>query len=470
MEYGKIDAEIIAELKSLLGDDFVVARDERVNAYLYDEVELTYRPDAALDSIVVKPEDTEQVSGIMALADSHRIPVAVRGGGTGLAGGCTPIVQSIIISMERMNHIIEIDEQNMVAVLEAGVTLMDLLEELEKHDGLSFPVHPGDEGAQMGGMAVTNAGGARAVRHGVMRKHILGVEAVLPSGKVLELGGKLIKNNAGYNLTQLLLGSEGTLAVVTRVLLKIFPKDNFSATIVAPFGRIEDACKAVMDVLKSGSTPLAVEYMDKRLFVDTAKMLGLTWQAADGDADLLIMLSERTESQLLESVRSINEICRANGSGDCLYAGKRKEQDELLLIRSQHYELIKDEICDSFDMAVPVSKVPDFILGLKALTAEYATNTNIVGHIADGNVHNDILYVDGPDGLRIPPYAEELKRRMYRLCFSFGGTVTGEHGIGKIRTQELIDQKDPAELELMRGIKKVFDPKGIMNPGTVIEI
>ena len=298
MKYHLITSEVVDRLIQAVGEDFVITGRERTASYLYDEVEITYRPDAAVDSVVVKPADTQEVAAVMKIADALTVPVVVRGGATGLAGGCTPVVDSIIISTERMNHILEIDEENMVAVLEAGVTLMDLLEELEQHDGLSFPVHPGDEGAQMGGMAVTNAGGARAVRHGVMRKHILGVEAVLPNGEILELGGKLIKNNAGYNLTQLLLGSEGTLAIVTKVILKIFPKDKASATIVAPFETIRDACHAVTDILKSGYTPLAVEYMDKRLFVDTAKMLGLEWQAKDGSADLLIILSERTEQQL----------------------------------------------------------------------------------------------------------------------------------------------------------------------------
>ena len=467
MKYSKITNEVTARLVEAVGEDFVITGRERTASYLYDEVEITYRPDAALDSVVVKPADTEEVSAVMKIADAMNVPVVVRGGATGLAGGCTPVVDSIIISTERMNHILEIDEENMVAVLETGVTLMDLLEELEQHDGLSFPVHPGDEGAQMGGMAVTNAGGARAVRHGVMRKHILGVEAVLPSGEILELGGKLIKNNAGYNLTQLLLGSEGTLAIITKVILKIFPKDKASATIVAPFETIEDACHAVMDILKSGYTPLAVEYMDKRLFVDTAKMLGLTWQAKDGSADLLIILSERTEQQLYDAAAAINEICKANKALPCLFAGKEKEQEELLLVRSQHYELIKDEICDSFDMAVPVSHVSDFILKLKELVAEYHTGTNVIAHIADGNVHNDILYL--PDG-SIPDYADELKHRMYDLCYSYGGTVTGEHGIGKIRVEELREQKPAAELALMKGIKNVFDPKGIMNPGALFAV
>ena len=341
---------------------------------------------------------------------------------------------------------------------------MQLLEELEKYDNLSFPVHPGDEGAQMGGMAVTNAGGARAVRHGVMRKHIQGIEVVLPTGETLMLGGKLIKNNAGYNLCQLILGSEGTLAIITRVILKIYPKDNYSATMVAPFEKFEDAVSAVMDILRTGTMPLAVEYMDKALFTGTAEMLGLEWQAKEGEADLLIILSERSEELLFDAVKSINEICEKNHSLDTLLAEKKKEQDELLLIRSEHYSYIVDMICDSFDMAVPVSSIPAFISDLKALAAEYNTGTNIVAHIADGNVHNDIWYVEG----KTPDYAKELKEKMYKACFSYGGTITGEHGIGKIRTEDLKLQKSEKELELMRGIKKVFDPKGLLNPGTVI--
>ncbi|WP_324823161.1 FAD-binding oxidoreductase [Sinanaerobacter sp. ZZT-01] len=456
---------ILKALKDIVGEDYLLTKKELTASYLYDEVEEAYRPKANIDSIVIKPANSKEVAAVMKLANEWKIPVVVRGGATGLCGGCTPVEESFILTMERMNAILEIDRNNMVAVLEAGVTLMDLLEELDQSNDLSFPVHPGDEGAQMGGMAVTNAGGARAVRHGVMRKHIMGVEAVLPNGEILELGGKLVKNNAGYNLMQLLLGSEGTLAVITKIILKIYPKDRSSATIVAPFERFEDACQAVMDILQSGNIPLAVEYMDKHLFVGTAEMLGLEWQAKRGNADLLIILSEKNEERLYDACREINAICEKNNCYETLYAGKAKEQEELLLIRSQHYEYIKETICDSFDMAVPVSEIPAFISDLKRLVKEYDTSTNVIAHIADGNVHNDILYLK--DG-SIPPYAEELKQKMYDACFSYGGTITGEHGIGKIRTEDLTLQKSPVELELMKGIKKVFDPNHIMNPKTVL--
>ncbi|MDD6299927.1 FAD-binding oxidoreductase [Hornefia butyriciproducens] len=451
-------------LRTIVGRDFVLVNREQTAAYMYDEVEPEFRPPANIDSIVVKPSDTDEVSEIVRYAYEHDIPIVVRGGGTGLAGGCTPVVESIVISMERLNHIFEIDEKNMMAVLECGVTLMQLLEELEKHEGLGFPVHPGDEGAQMGGMAVTNAGGARAVRHGVMRKHIMGIEVVLPNGEILQLGGKLVKNNAGYNLCQLILGSEGTLAIVTKVILKLYPKENCSCTIVAPFEDFKDACNAVTDILHSGTIPLAVEYMDKKLFTGTAEMLGLRWQAKEGNSDLMIILSEKTEDRMFEAVETVQNICERHNCYETLIAEKKSEQDELLKIRSEHYSYIVDSICDSFDYAVPVSEIPNFIADLKHLAEEYHTGNNIVAHIADGNVHGDMWYVDG----KVPAYAEEYKKRMYDLVFHYGGTITGEHGIGKIRVDDLKLQKNETELNLMRGIKRVFDPKGILNPETVI--
>jgi glycolate oxidase len=463
--YGKITQKIVDELAGVAGEGGVLSGDA-VDSYLYDEVELTFRPEAAKGCVVVRPGSTEEVAAVMKIADRERIPVVVRGGGTGLTGACTPELQSIILSMERMNRICGIDEENMAAELEAGVTLMDLLDELDRHDGLSFPVHPGDEGAEIGGMVVTNAGGARAVRHGVMRKHILGLEAVLPDGRVLELGGRLLKDNAGYDLKQFFIGSEGTLGVVTKVLLRLYPQEKYQATIVAPFPKIEDACSAVMDIVRSGDPPLAVEYMDKKLFTGTAEMLGTEWQAKEGDADIIIILSEKTEERLFEAVRSVNDICEKHGSFDCLFAGRPEEQKEILDIRSQHYELIRDRICDSFDMCVPVASVPEFITGLKDIAHSFGTDTNIVGHIADGNVHNDIMYDE--DG-NIPPYAAKMKQNMYILCDSLGGTFTGEHGVGKIRRGELERFRGPAEMEMMHGIKKVFDPKMIMNPGNIFE-
>jgi len=459
-----MQAEIVKRMKEIVGKDWVITDISQKMRYLYDEVEHTVRPKAEEESIVVKPKTTEEISEIMKYAYENSITVVARGGGTGLCGGAIPTEKSIIVSLERLNKIYEIDKKNMMAVLGAGVTLFDLLEELDKHEGIGFPVHPGDEGAQIGGMAATNAGGARAVRHGIMRNHIKGIEVVLPDGEILELGGKLIKDNTGYNLMHLIIGSEGTLAIITKVILKIYPEDKNTATIAASFEDIKKASEAVMDILKSGVSPLAVEYQDKKLNLESAKSLGLKWPLNKGEADLMIILSEKSEEALFQACERTNEILKRFNSLEAVFAGKKQEQQDLLAIRSGSYEVIKDTIAHSFDMAVPPGSIPLFLKELAKLMEEYNTYTNITAHIADGNIHNDIILVDG----KMPDYAEELKNKMFQLCFSLGGTISGEHGIGKIRVEDLELQKKPRELELMRGIKKIFDPKLLLNPNTVL--
>ncbi|SHJ60659.1 glycolate oxidase [Dethiosulfatibacter aminovorans DSM 17477] len=457
-------SQIVEKLENIVGRDWIITDIDQKLGYLYDEVEKTLRPKADENSIVVKPANTEEVSEIISTANDNGINVVVRGGGTGLCGGAIPVKESIVISMERFNKVVEVDLNNMTVTLEAGVTLFDLIEELDKYDGIGFPVHPGDEGAQIGGMAVTNAGGARAVRHGIMRNHIKGLEVVLPNGNILNLGGKLLKDNAGYNLMHLIIGSEGTLAVITKVILKIYPEDKHVATIAAAFETIDNASNAVLEILRSGVSPLAVEYQDKHINLETAEHLGLNWPLETGNADLMIIISEKEEDMLYSSTRKINDICRKNGCTEAVFAGKKQEQADLLAIRSGGYEVIKDIIADSFDMCVPPASMPAFFEDLGRIMKEYNTTTNITAHIADGNVHNDTVLVDG----KIPEYAEEIKLKMYEACFKYGGTITGEHGIGKIRVEDLKLQKKEEELEIMKGIKAVFDPNSILNDGTVV--
>ncbi|QIB68906.1 FAD-binding oxidoreductase [Aminipila butyrica] len=459
------DADV-KNLTDIVGADWIITDLEQKSAYFYDEIERALRPVANEQSIVVKPKNTEELSAIMAYAYEQEIPVVIRGGGTGLCGGATPVVESLILSMERFKKIIQIDEDNMMAELEAGVTLRELLDELEGHKGIAFPVHPGDEGAQIGGMVTTNAGGARAVRHGIMRNHIKGLEVVLPDGEVLKLGGRLLKDNAGYSLMNLLTGSEGTLAAITKVILRLYPEDKYSATLAIAFADMDQASAAVLEIIKSGVSPLAVEYQDKKLNLETAAYLGLHWPLDEGEADLMIILSERSEAALYLACEQIEAICRKHQAVKAVYAGTKKEQAELLMIRSGSYEIIQELIAHNLDMAVPPARVPEFMRGLRKLAEKYGTRTNIVAHIADGNVHNDILLEDG----KIPAFTPDLLKEMYELCFQLGGTITGEHGVGKLRLADLKLQKNNRELELMKQIKKIFDPKGILNPGTVVQI
>lgn len=456
----------IKNLTDIVDEDWIVTEYDQKYPYFYDEIEPALRPVANENSIVAKPKNTEELSLLMQYANHHKIPTVVRGGGTGLCAGATPVVESIIISMERFKKIIEVDEKNMMVELEAGVTLRELLDELENHKGITFPVHPGDEGAQIGGMVATNAGGARAVRHGIMRNHIKGIEIVMPNGDVLSLGGRLLKDNAGYSIMNLIIGSEGTLAIITKVILRLYPEDKYSATIAVAFDDMANASNAVLEIIKSGVSPLAVEYQDKKLNLETAEYLGLHWPLEKGNADLMIILSEKSEEALYLACELINRICDEHEAIKAVFAGSKKEQSELLMIRSGSFEVIQDLIVHNLDMAVPPGSVPEFMNELRKLAQKYGTTTNIVAHIADGNVHNDILLQDG----QIPEYTEDLLKEMYRLCFGFGGTITGEHGVGKLRIEDIKLQKTGKELDLMRQIKQVFDPKGILNPGTVIQM
>ncbi len=461
-----MDKKTVDYLKDIVGENYVITELEQKFSYFYDETNYTGRPKANTDSIVVKPMHTIEISRIMKYANENNKIIVVRGGGTGLCGAAIPTKESIIISMERMNKVMEIDDKNMMAVLESGVTLARLLEELEKYNGICFPVHPGDESAHIGGMVATNAGGARAVRHGIIRNQIKGLEVVLPGGGVLNLGGKLLKDNSGYNIMNLIIGSEGTLAIITKVILRLYPEEHYSGTIAASFDNINDASSAVIEILKSGVSPLAVEYQDKHLYIKTAEYLGLHWPLDKGNADVIIILSEKSEEALYGDCEVIDSICDKYNANKAVFASTKQEQADLLTIRSASYDVLKDNIAHSFDMAVPPGDMPEFLGELCQLVDSYNTTTNIIAHIADGNVHNDIVMING----KVPEYAEELKEKMYRLCFKYGGTITGEHGIGKLRVKDLKLHKSSVEIELMKRIKKVFDPEGILNPGTVVEV
>lgn len=457
--------EIIEGLKQIIGEDWVLTSLDQTKGYLYDETEELMRPKAAEDSIVVKPSTTEEIAEIMKYANKELIPVVPRGGGTGLCGGAIPIETSIILSDERLSKIIEIDEDNLMATCEAGVTLADLLEKLKEYDNLFFPIHPGDEGAHIGGMVVENAGGAKAVRHGIMRNHVKGLEVVLPTGEIVNLGGKLIKNNSGLDLLHLMIGSEGILGIVTKATLKLYPEPKYSGTLLISFDNRRDAIGVVPKILQSGIIPLAIEYMERDIALESAAHIGEKWPAEEGSVDVIVMLSEDKEDDLYEKSEVIVELCEKHNAVYTMIAETAKEQRSILTVRSNVYTAVVHDAADALDMAVPVASIPDFMNDIFALADKYGARTPAVGHAGDGNIHNFIMLEKGER----PTYFDELKDAMYRTAVKYGGTITAEHGIGKTRVPNLAIQLSQKEIELIRGIKKVFDPNGILNPGTIID-
>lgn len=456
---------MIEKLKDIVGQRWVITDKEKMIDYLTDETAAPVKPKPASELILVKPANSHEVSRILKLANREKIPVFPRGGGTGLCGGAIPTENGIILSLERLKNI-EIDRDNLMAIAEAGVTLKELVEKVEG-EGLFFPPHPGDESAQVGGLVACNAGGSRAVKYGVMRSYVKGIEAVLPTGEVLKLGGELLKNNTGYDLMHLIIGSEGTLAVITRVILRLFPRVAASATMIVPYNNHHDAINSVPPILQSGFIPLAIEYMDRLSVEVSAENLGLEWPCKVGVAYLMLIVEGQSEEDVRSQCMNISEICARYNGLEPLIGITRKEQEKALKIRSNIYSALKrDLVADALDIAVPPASLGKLMDAIDRIAHKFNTIIPMVGHAGDGNLHPTLIknLAEGKRG-----NFKKAKREIYQEAFKLGGMMTGEHGLGKIRIADVDIFLDKKTLELMRGIKKVFDPNGILNPGCVIK-
>lgn len=459
-----MNEQVIIKMQELVGLDWVVTDTEKVKSYCEDETEKAMKPKVCTDCVVVKPSTAEEIQEIMKYANENKLTVVARGGGTSLSGAAVTIMPSIIISMERMNKIIEVDEISLTVECEAGVTLLQLVELFNKHESLYFPIHPGDEGAQVGGLVVMNAGGVRAVRYGVMRDQVKELEVVLPTGEVVHLGGKIIKNNAGLDLKNLIIGSEGILGIVTKATLEIKPKDKHIGSLLVSFNDEIDAVKSVAEIFKSGIKPLAIEYMEKSAILKAAKDIGLTWPSQNGNVDLYFIVSERKEDDLYEMYEIIVGICEENNAIDSFVAESTKDQRNLLDIRSHVYPSMHAEVVDAIDASIPIKNLANYTNNIAKISKKYNVEISTIGHIGDGNMHNSILN----KGAVKPNNYDELVDEIFALVIECEGSLTGEHGIGKVRNDKMKYQFSEVEMRLMKDIKKVFDPNNILNPGTAI--
>jgi len=453
--------ELVKELALIVGEDWITLEEERILGYLYDQTPDPMKPEPSKDVIVVKPKNAEEVSKILLVANKCRVPVFPRGGGTGLAAACMPTMSGIILSLERMNKI-SIDKDNLMAEAEAGATLGDLIKAADEA-GLFFPLHPGDEGAHIGGLIACNAGGVRAVRTGVMRNYVKGIEVVLPTGEILCLGGKLVKNNAGYDLMQLIIGSEGTLGIITKAWIRLQPRPQASATIIIPFEDKRKALEFVPKIFQMGVFPLAIEYMEKELVDQTAEILGMSWPCKEGKYHLMLILSETSEEALLTECEKLMDLCEKVGVLEPIIAERREEQAKILKIRSEIYSALKNELIDILDTTVPPSKMVDLIESVNKLAKKYETYIPAFGHAGDGNLH---LHIMRKEGWGRDDY-DRLRDEIYEKTIQLGGTITGEHGIGYVRRECFKKFVDRKALELMKEIKRIFDPNNILNPDKI---
>jgi len=469
----KLSHEILQRLAAIVGPEDVISDREKIEDYSHDEFSL--RDIRRYPDVVVRPERTEEVAAVMRLAVGARIPVTPRGGATGLCGGCVPLHGGIVLTLERMNRVIEIDLDNQMAVVEAGVRLGDFSRVVEEA-GLSFPPHPGDESAMIGGLIATNAGGSRAVKYGVIRNYVRGLEVVLPGGEVIRLGGKLVKSSTGYSLLNLLIGSEGTLGIITRAVIQLLPAAPLCRSLVVPFDDVDGAVETVPLLMWRKIVPMAVEFIEQDVLRITEEYLDRRWPTSAGRTCLLIILDAPGEAEMDRLSQAVAEVCLEKGALDVFIADTPKKQDMVLEIRSKIYEAIKPLTVEILDISVPRAEIPGHVRRVREVSRKYGIWLPTFGHAADGNVHTHIMRARYAEGKMIPVPEEEwrdkvekVREELYADAKARGGVLSGEHGIGLVKKPFLSLVLDDAQLELMRGIKRLFDPHGILNPGKIFD-
>ncbi|HPW18410.1 MAG TPA: FAD-linked oxidase C-terminal domain-containing protein [Candidatus Aminicenantes bacterium] len=469
----KITPAVRAAIEAAVGAPHVFDDPEKAADYGHDEFSL---PEIArVPDLVVRPGATEEVAAVLRLANEHGVPVTPRGGATGLCGGCVPVHGGIVLSLERMDRVLEVDADNQMAVTEAGVRLSDFVRAVEAA-GLYFPPHPGDESAMMGGLVATNAGGSRAVKYGTIRNYVRGLELVTAAGDVLRLGGKLEKSSTGYNLMHLVVGSEGTLGVVTKVVLHLKARPGLLRSLVVPFEALEPALETVPLIMKRGIVPLAVEFLEVEPIAITEEHIGKTWPTKLGKTHLLVILDAPTEEEIDRLSQATAEVCCGKGAIDVFIADTPSKQDDVLAIRSKIYDAIKAGTVEVLDIAVPRAEVAGHVRFVREVAAKYDIWLPTFGHAADGNVHTHIMKVRCEAGRMAPvpesvwrPKTEAVRTELFRDCRARGGVISGEHGIGLVKKPYLPLVLDERQIALMRAIRRAFDPRGIMNPGKVFD-
>ncbi|RTY93447.1 FAD-binding oxidoreductase [Flavobacterium sp. GT3R68] len=465
MSYNELNTAVIAQLEQIVGSSFIFLDQETRNHYGHDETEDYVFPPA----VVLKPGTPEEISAIMRIASENKIPVTPIGGRTGLSGGALSIHQGIGLSMERFNKILHIDEQNLQVTVEPAV-ITQVLRESVAEKGLFYPPDPSSQGScWIGGNVAENAGGARAVKYGVTKDYVLNLEVVLANGEIIWTGANTLKNSTGYNLTQLMVGSEGTLGVITKIVMKLLPQATHNVLMLVPFYSANEACEAVSAIFRAGVVPSALEFMERDAIDWTLKFVpNVSVTIKDGiEAHLLIEVDGNYPDVLFTEAEKIMTVVEQFKIDEVLFADTEDQKNALWKMRRAVGEAVKsNSIYKEEDTVVPRYELPKLLYGIKEIGNKYGFKSVCYGHAGDGNLHVNIVKGEMSDADWTTEIPKGI-RQIFELTVSLKGTLSGEHGIGYVQKNYMDIAFNQAQLQLMKGIKSVFDPHGILNPGKI---
>ena len=461
----KITPEILSQFSEIIGNPYVFTDQETRNHYGKDETEEYVFP----PSVVLKPATPEEIAAILKIANLHAIPVTAIGARTGLSGGALSVHQGIGLSMERFNKILNIDEQNLQVTVEPAVITQVLREAVAEKD-LFYPPDPSSLGScWIGGNVAENAGGARAVKYGVTKDYVLNLEVVLANGEIIWTGANTLKNSTGYNLTQLMVGSEGTLGIITKIVMKLIPKNTHTVLMLVPFYNANEACEAVSAFFRAGITPSALEFMERDAIDWTLKFVpDLNVQVKDEiQAHLLIEVDGNYPDILFQEAEKIMEVVEQFKIDEVLFADTEIQKNLLWKMRRSVAEAVKsNSVYKEEDTVVPRYELPKLLFGIKEIGAKYGFKSVCYGHAGDGNLHVNIIKGDMSDENWNTEVTKGI-REIFELTVSLKGTLSGEHGIGYVQKNFMDIAFSKTQLQLMKGIKSIFDPNGILNPGKI---
>lgn len=465
--YKKVSSNIVDRLISIVGHSNVIIDEEILENYAHDETPFYY----SMPEVVVKPTNTNEISAVLELADKNRIPVTARGGGTNLSAGAVPLHHGIVLSLEKMNQIIEVDQENQMAVVEPGIITGIMAKELSRYN-LFFPPDPVSmDSCTIGGNIAECAGGPRAMKYGVTKNYIIGLEVVFANGKVQRLGGKLLKNVSGYDLIDLIVGSEGTLAIVTKATIKLITIPDIVVSLYIPFDTITAASKFSIEVLKHGFMPSAIELMDGDVVRLVEKYLCRDVPYSTADAHTILELDGNDLPYIKRIYEKIGDLALRMGALDVLVAESVNDRERIWKIRKKIGEALKAQttIVAREDLVVPKNCIPTLIGKLKDCVKKYYGDLYAFGHLGDGNIHTDIGVANGDYEKNSKDNILKMRREIYQITANLGGTITAEHGIGLSKIPFLPLVLDKSLIELMAKIKKEFDPNNILNPGKIFD-